>query len=441
MRVLLFHSETDSLKAFAFWLESQLSFHVHHENNLEKAFLYLKSEEAPHLIVAGDCEQANNLFKFIATGQIRTPVIFIGRKNLRVAQTGTGLNLIGNMNVTDEPSKLMGLVQKNFSAEDLHDQVDGYYCRIHISLLLRIVPLMGDIYLKLGEYKYVKLFKKGTLFTKDDLNKIWHVKKLEYLYVHKSEADGFMKKLQEDLDRLANSSSSEDSQEVLTVVSEAQDAVISLTNTFGFSPQVMEITLSSVKATLKAVGKSPKLSGLVFDKLLKNKNLVSSHSVMTAQVACCIASKLNWPSESTFHKLILASYLHDIGLPKPEFALIRNKAQLNLFKDKLNAIDFEKVKNHPYAAGEMVLNIHEVPQDVFTIITQHHEDADGKGFPRGLTSASIAPLSAIFIIAEEVVHLYMQSEGKIEIEKYLATELPNYPSGTFRKIANSLKAA
>jgi HD-GYP domain-containing protein (c-di-GMP phosphodiesterase class II) len=250
-----------------------------------------------------------------------------------------------------------------------------------------------------------------------------------------------MSKLQEDLDRLAHSSTDDDPKEVLNVVSEAQDAVLSLTNTFGFSPQVMEITQSSVKATLKAIGKSPKLSSLVFDKLLKNKNLVSSHSVMTAQVACCIALKLNWPSESTFHKLILASFLHDIALPKPEFALIRNKAQLNMFRDKLSALDFDRIKNHPYAAGEMVMNMQEVPQDVFTIITQHHEDAEGKGFPRGLNSASIAPLAAIFIIAEEVVHLYMQSEGKIEIEKYLSTQLPNYPTGTFRKIANSLKAA
>jgi HD-GYP domain-containing protein (c-di-GMP phosphodiesterase class II) len=441
MRVLLFHSETDSLKSFAFWLESQLGFHIHQEHSLEKALLQIKSEEAPKLIVAGDCEQSNNLFKFIASNQIRTPMIFIGRKNLSVASVNNGLNLIGEMTVGDEPSKLMSLVQKNFSPEDLRVQVDGFYCRIHISLLLRIVPLMGDIYLKLGEHKYVKLFKKGTLFTKDDLNKIWHVKKLEYLYVHKSEAHSFMSKLQEDLDRLAHSSTDDDPKEVLNVVSEAQDAVLSLTNTFGFSPQVMEITQSSVKATLKAIGKSPKLSSLVFDKLLKNKNLVSSHSVMTAQVACCIALKLNWPSESTFHKLILASFLHDIALPKPEFALIRNKAQLNMFRDKLSALDFDRIKNHPYAAGEMVMNMQEVPQDVFTIITQHHEDAEGKGFPRGLNSASIAPLAAIFIIAEEVVHLYMQSEGKIEIEKYLSTQLPNYPTGTFRKIANSLKAA
>jgi HD-GYP domain-containing protein (c-di-GMP phosphodiesterase class II) len=437
---MVFHYDFEVLKAFAFWFESQLGIEVDSQCDFEKAVAKINSSEPPELIIAGECVPTSTLFEYLIRTKNKTAVIYIGKNEDVVSLISQGLNLIGTMKITDEPGKILPIFQKHFKNEDTHKNSKSGYCRIHISLLLRTIPLGGDIYVKLNESKYVKLFKKGALFTQEDLSKIWHVKKLDYLYIHRFDADSFIERLQEDLERIIQSAS-EDKREIQNEIIAAQDAIQSLASLLGFSPKVVEVTKASVRATLKLIGKNPKLKDLVFEDLLKQQESISTHSIMIAQVACCIASKMNWPSETVFQKLVLAAFLHDIALPKPEYSKIRNKKQLMMYKDHIDPFEFDRLKNHPYAGGEMIMSIPDIPQDVFNILIQHHEDPEGKGFPRGLNAASISPLAAIFIIAEEAVHLYSESRGNIEIEKYLSTEVPDYTSGAFRKISQSLKAA
>ena len=52
----------------------------------------------------------------------------------------------------------------------------------------------------------------------------------------------------------------------------------------------------------------------------------------------------------------------------------------------------------------MVVKGEYVFSDVDKIISQHHEQPDGTGFPGSLNARDVAPLSCMFIIAEEFVH-------------------------------------
>ena len=50
---------------------------------------------------------------------------------------------------------------------------------------------MADIYVKLSELKYLKLFHKGAPFAQDDVAKYHGTKKIEYFYVKVAEAEGY----------------------------------------------------------------------------------------------------------------------------------------------------------------------------------------------------------------------------------------------------------
>jgi hypothetical protein len=69
--------------------------------------------------------------------------------------------------------------------EDLGTDNNPLYCRIATALLLRYSPLKTDIYIRLSKDKYVKLFMKGDVFDKNDLEHYLTQKKISYLYILK----------------------------------------------------------------------------------------------------------------------------------------------------------------------------------------------------------------------------------------------------------------
>src|SRR5207244_821722 len=100
---------------------------------------------------------------------------------------------------------------------------------------------------------------------------------------------------------------------------------------------------------------------------------ISSHSMMLGNLACTLAAAVGWSSETTFYKLSLASFLHDITLQNHELAGIQSLKELETRKEEFKPAELQAYKNHPHAASEMAKQFSEVPPDVDTIIMQHHE--------------------------------------------------------------------
>ena len=99
-----------------------------------------------------------------------------------------------------------------------------------------------------------------------------------------------------------------------------------------------------------------------------------------------------------------------------------------------------KKNSHPWQEAELVRRFQKMPPDVDTIILQHHERPDGTGFPRGLDFRRIAPLSAVFIVAEEFAELIYESglenDNVLDILDSLEEK---YQRGNFKMALGSLK--
>ena len=85
---------------------------------------------------------------------------------------------------------------------------------------------------------------------------------------------------------------------------------------------------------------------------------------------------MGWESDTTFHKLTLAAFFHDITISKPELAEFETMEQANKIGSRT---DFLEVKGHPMAAAEVLRKFREIPPDVDVIVAQHHERPNGKG--------------------------------------------------------------
>jgi HD-GYP domain-containing protein (c-di-GMP phosphodiesterase class II) len=73
------------------------------------------------------------------------------------------------------------------------------------------------------------------------------------------------------------------------------------------------------------------------------------------------------------------------------------------------------------------------------IIAQHHERADGTGFPRGLAQTYIAPLGAVFIVAHDMAQVALKKGPEFKPADFLAEIRDKYKTGQFRKVVQAIE--
>ncbi|HVK61074.1 MAG TPA: HD domain-containing phosphohydrolase [Bdellovibrionales bacterium] len=424
-----------------------MNISVSHAGTLDQAMKILLGDANIDLIVANDSEHLTLLMKYLLSVESSLPVIIVGAtQSANEADSISAMNVVAQIRSGDIAAQLPGLIQSKYKDLLQATEKDEKFCRISVDLLCDITPLADDVYIRLSNIKFVKIFKAGTVFTEKDLKRLCGVRNIEYLYVPKAASAGFVNRLQDRLQAVSDEAEDGD-EKLIATVAQVQETLQDLTQKIGFTEPVMALAKTHVELAVKAIGKFPRLHRIFEGSMLRNSNYTSRHSVMIAHVACAIASKLNWPSDSTFQKLIVASLLHDISLVNPDYCEINTKADLEQAKMRYTSDEIRAIENHPFAAADIVGKLHEIPADVHAIVIQHHEKPDGSGFPRGMRAQAIAPLAAVFIVAHELVEACDREGASFDMSRFWQERTEAYSSSTFKKIAkvfldaSNLKAA
>ncbi|MGB4268431.1 MAG: HD-GYP domain-containing protein [Spirochaetota bacterium] len=110
-----------------------------------------------------------------------------------------------------------------------------------------------------------------------------------------------------------------------------------------------------------------------------------THSVNVGILAMTMASK-HGLEEKLVREIGLGAFLHDVGklmIPKE----ILNK------KEKLTSDEFEIIKKHPEYGYEYVAKHDHIPPNALNVLLYHHENYNGKGYPKGFQDEEI-PIGA-----------------------------------------------
>ncbi len=354
-----------------------------------------------------------------------------------------GLDLAG---MFSEPELLGGIAgilkQLGGSAKNptLAETNPAYpFFRVGIPLLLQTDPLVADIFIRLSELKYVKLFHNGDSFGPEDVEKYQGKKKLDYLYVRQQDAEAITAKLNDALERLLKQIPLP--QSISTPVSLATiDTVHSLVNQVGFTEEVQRLVKNNIDLVLKEMYASPSLSSILKNMELDREKYIASHSHMLAEVACALSIAMKWDSETTFKKLTMAALLHDMSLSNQKLARIKDAKELDLRKAEFQSGDFDDYRSHTKRAEVLVKGLKEVPADVDKIILQHHELPIGTGFPDGLTHVHIHPLASLMMVAHDLVDWVLDkpSPDGPDMMAFIEAHAEKYKIGNFRKLLKAL---
>ncbi len=219
----------------------------------------------------------------------------------------------------------------------------------------------------------------------------------------------------------------------------------------GMTPEVQEVAKRNVTQVVQHVRKAPRLNDLLRHLQQGQESYLASHSMLLSFLSCAVATQMEWSSDTTYQKLVLSSFLHDVAMQDEDLARIKSLSQIAEFEHqndvkKTNEM-FRTVRDHPLKGADLARAFHEVPPDVDLIIAQHHELPDGSGFPKGLTSTRIGPLPSIFILVHDWVDFILERKTtdsvamlnfSDSIPDFVAARKALYSTGNFRKVLSCL---
>lgn len=156
-------------------------------------------------------------------------------------------------------------------------------------------------------------------------------------------------------------------------------------------------------------------------------------TTLTSYVMALVIDKFDWRSELVKEKGALASMLCDMILNKEDFSAYRASQ-----KDGTAIPD--NIINHPMDVSSRLRSRRSlIPSETITIIEQHHELPNGKGFPLGITGNRFNQLSCIFILSQQFIEQLFQIDFNYEKRMEVIAKLKEqYDCKSFEKSLEAL---
>ncbi len=323
--------------------------------------------------------------------------------------------------------------------EEFHDLVSDFPVEDHDSyVLFPIVQILKNpefynslsFFVLLGE-KFVKLNNPGEAF--GDIFSSLLVKGVTHVHMKNSDLEAL---INDQLNRMELTAQNFNDEIYSELKMKDLETAQVLAKTFiinaGFPPEVKSMIECSNRTVQRILKKAPDINARL-EKFRKNCSHQFYKSIFTNYVSSLILNHYPWRSSLFLNKIMLASSLCDLTLSTEDVedleAYLRGDGPLT-----------DKVKNHPEEVIELInSDLKLITQETITIIRQHHERPDGRGFPLGINHSQIGQLSTILIVSQAFVDVVSDSHqhGKSYVD--IATEISfKYQGGFFTKTCLAL---
>jgi putative nucleotidyltransferase with HDIG domain len=127
------------------------------------------------------------------------------------------------------------------------------------------------------------------------------------------------------------------------------------------------------------------------------------HSVNVGVLSVYLAMQMGYSHTLILQHVGLGALLHDLG-----------KSKITIDEGESDEAIAEKLEQHPELGMRLIEQQSRVPNEVKMIIAQHHECADGSGFPKGLRGSQIYDLARIVAIANTFDELVADGQGTLQ---------------------------
>ncbi len=140
----------------------------------------------------------------------------------------------------------------------------------------------------------------------------------------------------------------------------------------------------------RLLGQAPH-PGRLAQELRRHDAGLPGHCVNVALLGLGFARRYAWP-ESAAKTFGLGALLHDLGMTSLGGACEKS--------GPLSGQEMEVLRLHPQSGIRLLAPFAQLPGKVFLMVAQHHENADGSGYPLGLPLRAIHPYARLLRILD-----------------------------------------
>lgn len=256
-----------------------------------------------------------------------------------------------------------------------------------------------DVFVRLSDQKFICLAKAGAETQKDQLTS-YKNKEVHYLWVRKSEYN----KVALHTVAIAGLIINQDNIELKTkstVLTQAANTVFRQFDNAGISLELFQNAKQVTEATV-AICETHRDIVRLLESVARFSDQLIGHSLAVSLVSVLIGQEMGWVKKVTLEKLALGGLLHDIGLKTLPKELV-NKSLA-----EMNTEEMLQYETHAYRGMQLMISLGVVPDDVVSIVYEHHENSLGQGYPQRIRDIKIHPLAKVVGLADQFCYLTMK---------------------------------
>lgn len=174
--------------------------------------------------------------------------------------------------------------------------------------------------------------------------------------------------------------------------------------------------LRTVGSQIVRLSKQAPSIDLALQLLKEQKSTDSRHSMATCVASLMIAEEANQLNNLNQEKLVAGALLHDVGLRYLP-ATLRHRSPHDWSPEEVHLYE-----SHAIKGAEMLRQVEGMSVEVLLIISEHHENSQGTGFPKRIRDIKMNPLSKIVALADCLTDLVIPERGRA----YTADEAVQY---------------
>ncbi len=344
-------------------------------NGIELLEYILKTKTTPVIVMTGFSEllETKSAFEYGATDFLSKP--FSMQDLIKVIDRALNpLKYAVDPNSLDEKDELK-------------------YCSVDIDQFISGTKLISDIYIRLGQSKYIKLGHQGAEIDRDRVQQ-YRDKGITHFHIS---ADDFKRHIDQNLlvvDRAGQKGLSRD--RYGSLIKHTTEMILQDMFVEGVDQDKISTAKNWVKNSLTIIADDKNLANLMM-VLEEHGGDVYAHGVKVSMYSNLIAKQAGVTSSHILYRITLAGLLHNIGLREIPVDIL-NKERVLWTQQELKVYE-----SHPIRGRNLLNNIPNVPEDVVLAAYCHHELFNGTGYPEGIRGHRIPAISRIITVADAFI--------------------------------------
>ncbi len=288
------------------------------------------------------------------------------------------------------------------------------YVEISLEILEKFKrPLKFDVYIRRTETSYTKIFSKDDVIDRERVAQ-YRKKGVASFYVEEGDYAIYCLYVEKIGDVLAKSVGSFSPEESSAFIKELVNfSMHEIIQNQKVDERIVKTAGNVVSACVDNLNSNPK-SFIKILSLMSNQPYIVKHSIAVSLFSVMLAKKYGIESETTISLIGLGGFLHDVGV-----------GQLTFDPEDVEILTPEQrreVWRHPELGRQQLDQVKGVRTEVLQIVTQHHEQPNGRGYPNGLVGLNIFLPARIVSIADSFSSLIVKRSYRdaFSCEKALA---------------------